>query len=176
MPSPRLCWQRQDRSGGLHISITYAALSNSMLPASSYRPARPAGTPCQQPWLANANIWRWIGERRRANGAPRVNCVDVMLCRLPHAPARLNRIGMELRWAGILSLEGGRAWHRRSITWTKTVPIYSILYELGECPCVATEPYNNTITYVHMCVILLWEKCFGIHLWSNPYINLVILI
>jgi hypothetical protein len=37
-----------------------------------------------------------------------VNCVDVMLCRLPHAPARLNRMRMELRWAGILSLEGGR--------------------------------------------------------------------
>jgi hypothetical protein len=26
---------------------------------------------------------------------------------------------------------------------------------LRECPCVATEPYNNTITYVHMCVVLL---------------------
>jgi hypothetical protein len=29
---------------------------------------------------------------------------------------------------------------------------------LGVCPCVATEPYNNTITYVHICVILLLEN------------------
>jgi hypothetical protein len=27
------------------------------------------------------------------------------------------------------------------------------IYILGECPCVATEPYNNTKTNVHMCVI-----------------------
>jgi hypothetical protein len=26
---------------------------------------------------------------------------------------------------------------------------------LGECPCVATEPYNNMITYVHMCYIVI---------------------
>jgi hypothetical protein len=31
--------------------------------------------------------------------------------------------------------------------------ISSLKNLLGECPCVATEPYNNTITYVHMCVI-----------------------
>jgi hypothetical protein len=28
-----------------------------------------------------------------------------------------------------------------------------LMYSLGECPCVATEPYNNTITYVYMCYI-----------------------
>jgi hypothetical protein len=27
--------------------------------------------------------------------------------------------------------------------------------KLAKCPCVATKPYNDTITYVHMCVILL---------------------
>jgi hypothetical protein len=32
---------------------------------------------------------------------------------------------------------------------------YNFIVVLGECPCVATEPYNNTIIYVHMCVILL---------------------
>jgi hypothetical protein len=32
-------------------------------------------------------------------------------------------------------------------------PIY--IYILGKCPCVATEPYNNTITYVHVCVICI---------------------
>jgi hypothetical protein len=26
---------------------------------------------------------------------------------------------------------------------------------LGECPCVATEPYNNMKTYVHMCYIVI---------------------
>ena len=28
------------------------------------------------------------------------------------------------------------------------------IYILGKCPCVATEPYNNTITYVHVCYIV----------------------
>jgi hypothetical protein len=37
-------------------------------------------------------------------------------------------------------------------------PLQPYIYILGECPCVATELYNNTITYVHMCVILLWEN------------------
>jgi hypothetical protein len=31
--------------------------------------------------------------------------------------------------------------------------IFKIL--LGECPCIATEPYNNTITYLHMCCIVI---------------------
>ena len=37
------------------------------------------------------------------------------------------------------------------------VPPY--IYILGECPCVATEPYNNTITYVHigMCSCVATE-------------------
>jgi hypothetical protein len=26
---------------------------------------------------------------------------------------------------------------------------------LGECPCIATELYNNTVTYVHMCYIVI---------------------
>jgi hypothetical protein len=30
-----------------------------------------------------------------------------------------------------------------------------IIYILGECSCVATEMYNNTIIYVQMCVVLL---------------------
>jgi hypothetical protein len=41
---------------------------------------------------------------------------------------------------------------RRSYLFLEILELYVIL---GECPCVATEPYNNTITYVHMCVILL---------------------
>jgi hypothetical protein len=34
----------------------------------------------------------------------------------------------------------------------KCIGIYFLfILTLGECPCVATEPYNNTKTYVHMC-------------------------
>jgi hypothetical protein len=33
-------------------------------------------------------------------------------------------------------------------------PLTFFIVVLGECPCVATEPYNNTIIYVHMCIIL----------------------
>jgi hypothetical protein len=29
------------------------------------------------------------------------------------------------------------------------------IYILGECPCVATEPYNNTITYVYIYYIVI---------------------
>jgi hypothetical protein len=33
---------------------------------------------------------------------------------------------------------------------------------LDECPCVATEPYNNTITYVYMCYIVIVRcPCFA---------------
>jgi hypothetical protein len=35
------------------------------------------------------------------------------------------------------------------------------MWILGEWPCVATEIYNIMITYVKMCVILLWEKVYG---------------
>jgi hypothetical protein len=40
-------------------------------------------------------------------------------------------------------------------TYEEVISRLSPLRLLGKCPCVATEPYNNTITYVHMCVILL---------------------
>jgi hypothetical protein len=44
-----------------------------------------------------------------------------------------------------------------SKTVRMTISRYTNKYiiSLGECPCVATKSYNNTITYVYMCVILL---------------------
>jgi hypothetical protein len=91
------------------------------------------------------------------------------------------------------------------IKWSKKYRKYRIVKTkystfhivLGECPCVATEPYNNTITYVHMCyivtetynttityvqmcVILLWEKIWActntlfLPLTSNRVVNLCI--
>jgi hypothetical protein len=35
------------------------------------------------------------------------------------------------------------------------IDIYIYIYILGECPCVATEPYNNTITYVYIYYIVI---------------------
>ena len=58
---------------------------------------------------------------------------------------------------------------------------FSVLcFLLGECPCVATETYNTTITYVQMCVILLWEKIWActntlfLPLTCNRVVNLCI--
>jgi hypothetical protein len=31
----------------------------------------------------------------------------------------------------------------------------SVLYKIGECPCVATATYNTMMNYVQMCVSLL---------------------
>jgi hypothetical protein len=59
-------------------------------------------------------------------------------------------------------------------------PTPPLIFRLGECPCVATERYNTTITYVQMCVILLWEKIWActntlfLPLTCNRVVNLCI--
>jgi hypothetical protein len=50
-----------------------------------------------------------------------------------------------------------------------------LLSSIGECTCVTMELYNNTITYVHMCYIVIgmqpWRKLGSlmlqiIHCWK----------
>jgi hypothetical protein len=31
----------------------------------------------------------------------------------------------------------------------------SVLYKIGQCPCIASETYNILITYIYTCVIRL---------------------
>jgi hypothetical protein len=31
----------------------------------------------------------------------------------------------------------------------------SVLYKIGQCPCIASETYNISITYIYICVIRL---------------------
>ena len=39
----------------------------------------------------------------------------------------------------------------------------SVLYKVGECPCVATATYNTMMNYVQMCVSLLQYYVRALH-------------
>jgi hypothetical protein len=51
--------------------------------------------------------------------------------------------------------------------WTLYLNTSSIDFNkllLGECPCVATETYNTTVTYIQNVCYIVMRKCFIIHL------------
>jgi hypothetical protein len=37
------------------------------------------------------------------------------------------------------------------------------IYILGQCPCIATGSYNNSITYIYKCVLYCYEMGDDIH-------------
>jgi hypothetical protein len=59
-------------------------------------------------------------------------------------------------WSCFWNPRAWRLWCQMVSRWFKGMS-FIFLRLLGQCPCVATESYNTTITYEQMCIILWWD-------------------